>query len=92
MLRSVALERTDVLEESSASIIRVVPGIVRRLLVPVNDVPTWPTHVSLMMEALHSSETSVLTRSTRRHLPGDNICSRYVRSTNCSTSISPPIV
>jgi hypothetical protein len=40
---------------------------VRRLL--VNVVPSSPTLVSPMIEALSSSETSVLTRATRRKIP-----------------------
>jgi hypothetical protein len=45
----------------------------RRLLVTANVVPTSPIHVSMMMEALHSSKTSVLTRATRRNIPEDGI-------------------
>jgi hypothetical protein len=63
MLRRVAVVRTDVSEESSASIIRVTRidelvflRSVRRLLVTAN-VPGSPMFVTLMMEALHSSET-----------------------------------
>jgi hypothetical protein len=40
----------------------------RRLLVTAN-VPTLRILVTLMMEALRSSETSVLTRATRRNIP-----------------------
>jgi hypothetical protein len=42
---------------------------VRRLLVTANVVPSSPILVILMMEALSSSETSVLTRTTRRNIP-----------------------
>jgi hypothetical protein len=46
---------------------------VRQLLVTANVVPNSPILVTLIMEALDSSETSVLTRVTRRHIPEDDI-------------------
>jgi hypothetical protein len=41
----------------------------RQLLVSANVVPSPPILVTLMMEALRSSRTSVLTRVTRRNIP-----------------------
>jgi hypothetical protein len=42
---------------------------VRRLLVTASVVPSSPIHVTLMMEALGSSATSVLTRAAWRNIP-----------------------
>jgi hypothetical protein len=55
----VALVRTEVLEESIGSIIRVAPSSLIRF--------------ALMMKAILSSETSVFTRATRRHIQEDGI-------------------
>jgi hypothetical protein len=57
MLRHVALIRTDV----------------RRLQVTGNVVLSSPILVTLVMEALSSSETFVLTRATQRNIPEDGI-------------------
>jgi hypothetical protein len=69
MLRRVVLIRTDVSEELSASFIRatriqvVFLRSVRRSLVTAYVVPSSLILVTLMKEALRSSETSVVTRS-----------------------------
>jgi formyltetrahydrofolate hydrolase len=43
------------------------------LLVTAKVVPSSPTLVAVMMEAIRSCETSVLARAIRHHIPKDGI-------------------
>jgi hypothetical protein len=77
ILRLVALLRIDISEERIAYIIRVTRIVflrsVRRLLVTASFVPSSPILITLMMEALRSSETSILTKATWRNVP-EEVC------------------
>jgi hypothetical protein len=72
MFSRVALVRTDVSEE-------LYLRSVRRLLVAANVVRSSAILVTLMKEALGSSETSVLTRTTQRNIPEDTILHSHCR-------------
>jgi hypothetical protein len=93
MLSRVALVRRDVSEECSVSIISVTsigelgtkltvtsnrPKL-RRLLVTANVVPSVLIFVNFMMQALCSSQTSILTRATWRNIPEDGILHSHRR-------------
>jgi hypothetical protein len=62
---------------SSPSIIRIIKS--SQLLVTASVTPVLLTLFTMMMEAIRSSEMSVLTRATRRHIPDDGILHSYHR-------------
>jgi hypothetical protein len=81
MLHSVALIGTDVSEKCSSSIVtvtrigelRITLAVTSNRHTPTGKVPSSQILVTLMMEALPSSETSVVARTTRRDIQEDGI-------------------
>jgi hypothetical protein len=99
MLRRVVIVTIDVSEELGAEIISVTrigelgtalavtikahcEGVV--LLVTANVIPSSQILVTLKMEAIRSSETSVLTRTTRSNIPEAGILHSHRRESHKS--------
>jgi hypothetical protein len=77
MLHCVALVRTNVSEEHSA--LQHSISSHRALVLVTADARSSLILITLMMEAIHCSKTSVLTRATWRNIPKDGILHSHRR-------------
>jgi hypothetical protein len=77
MWHSVGIVGTDVSEEHEVSIFKVERLSELGTLAVTSRLASSLILSTLEMEGVHSSETSVLTRATRRHFPEDGILDTY---------------
>jgi hypothetical protein len=81
MLCSVAPAKTDVSDERIVPIIRVIRTGEKSTLTVTSHRSKMRrnTHVTLMVEAIHFSETSILTIATQHNISEDDILRRHRR-------------